>query len=293
MKKNLLAILALVVALVAVGVSLFAVSTLNTLKAELDTRLTELELANAQLRLEQDASAGSPAAVELGDWSLEPRPWEDGTGADVVFVAAISGAPEANSVFLDVTLDGKDVATYPCSKNSMGYTATANLPAQNGYCYTCLIRNPDGTMSEHLLTSPEVPTDPLCIYLEDALSAYCNLLVEDWTLEGDVLTVVSAFTQAVVPQISADGSIPGVDSARLVLKLDDAQIGAEALSMTSGESSFSYEQDVTDIAFTLPELSDSSELGLWLEVTLTDGRTLSACGANWYPDGDSLMLVSG
>lgn len=292
MKKNVLSFLALILALVAIGVSVFAVSTVNALKTELESRLNELELANAQLRLEQQVPATAPDAV-LGDWTLEPHPWTDGTGADVVFIAAISGAPDANTVFLDVTLDGEMIGTFPCIPDSTGYTATAHLPARNGYSYTCRIQNPDGTVSEHPLTSPGVPTDPLCIYLEDALSAYCNLLVENWSVEGDTLTVESAFTQAVVPQISADGSTPSLVDARLVLMLDGVEIGAAPLNMVSGESDFSYEQDVTGVSFTLRELEADSELGLWLEATLSDGRTLSACGANWYPDGDTLMLVSG
>ena len=55
----------------------------------------------------------------------------------------------------------------------------------------------------------------------------------------------------------------------------------------------SFEADLTDVSFQIPELSAEDTLELWLEATLSDGSITDTCGAGWFMENGRLMLVAG
>lgn len=288
MKKNLLSIIALVCAVAALAVSVYtSVSVSNLLKTQ-NEKIDQLLVSPAE-----------PAPTESGEitfssMTLEPRVWDDGDGADVVFLAVPDTNTDGISVCLDVRLNDEDVGRYPCSWNGTAYTATASLEAQNGYSYTCVVtRNADGAATQYPLASPDNPTNYQAVNLRDSLSTYCNLLVGGWEADGDALNITTLHLELQLPQLSPDGAAVACQEARLVLYHGDAEADGQLLTLVPGEGTNALTLEEALPPFTLPELADGDQLALWLEVTLSDGRTERVCGAEWYQENGELLLVAG
>jgi hypothetical protein len=69
--------------------------------------------------------------------------------------------------------------------------------------------------------------------------------------------------------------------------------GELSITLPKGEGEGSYEMAVTDLSFEMPKMADDHQLDLWLEVTLSDGQTLSTCGGSWYYSNGDLVLAVG
>lgn len=287
MKKNMLSILALLCAVAALAVSIFTCISLNGLIKAQNEKIDTLLAASATEPAPQESHRAS-----IVSWQLEPRVWADGTGADVVFTATLD-APSDDAVYLDVQLNGADVGFYPCQHNSVGYTATAALPAENGYSYTCVVSHIDGTQTEYPLTSPDNPTNYQAVFLRDSLNTYCNLMVADWELEKDNLRITTAHLEVQLPQLSPVDNAITCQEARLVLYHGGSEAASRILTLVPGEGTNALTMDDSTPEFYLPELNDGDELSLWLEVALSDGRSERICGAEWYLENGELMLVAG
>lgn len=287
MKKNLLSLIALVCAVAALAVSIYTCVSINGLIKAQNEKIDELIAASTEPAPRENSQ------MSIVSWNLEPRVREDGDGADVVF----TGVPNSNisgvSVFLDVLLNGEDVGTYPCIWNGTAYTATAILEAQNGYSYTCIVQNPDGTSDTYPLASPENPTNYQAVNLKDSLSTYCNLLVGDWELDADTLKLTSLHLEVQLPQLSPAGAEVTCREARLALYLDGSEADRKILELVPGEATNALTLEGPAPQFPLPELADGDQLALWLEIDLSDGRTERVCGAEWYLENGELLLVAG
>lgn len=286
MKKNLLSILALLCAGAALAVSIYTCISVNGLIKAQNVKIDTL-LAAATEPAPQEPSRASTVS-----WQLEPRVWADGTGADVVFTATLD-APADATVYLDVQLNGQNVGFYPCTHNSVGYTATAALAAENGYSYTCAVTYADGTVSEYPLTSPGNPTNYQAVFLRDCLNTYCNLMVSGWELDADTLRITTAHLEVQLPQLSPAGTAVTCREARLVLLHGGSEADSQTLTLVPGEGTNALTMDGSMPEFSLPELAGGDELALWLEIELSDGRTEQVCGAEWYLENGELMLVAG
>ena len=126
--------------------------------------------------------------------------------------------------------------------------------------------------------------------LVDVPNSYCNLIVDHWEADQSNLNIVTAYAQAI---ITSNAPSATADRARLVLKLNDQELSTAEITLNPGESSESLEADVKNISFSIPNLSTSDELSLWLEVILPGNITINCYGASWYRDGDMLYLISG
>ena len=118
---------------------------------------------------------------------------------------------------------------------------------------------------------------------------YANLMITDWSAQDGTLTITTAFAQLLLP--GEEAAAPS--QARLVLKLSGAEQAAHEITLLPGEAAESFEADLTDISFQIPELSAEDTLELWLEATLSDGSITDTCGAGWFMENGRLMLVAG
>ena len=126
--------------------------------------------------------------------------------------------------------------------------------------------------------------------LVDVKNSYCNLIIDHWESNLENLNIVTAYAQAIV---ASNAPTATAEQARLVLKLNDQELSSVEITLAPGESSESLEADVRNVSFSIPELSTSDELELWLIVTLPGNITLSGYGASWYQEGGMLHLISG
>lgn len=294
MKKNMISVIALLCAMLALLLALFAVQSLNTIRADYNARLAALEAKNAILQENLINTPGSQGAVSvaLENWSLTPKVWAQDLGADVTLSAQPERYDENLAAAFLVLLGGNTVATAPCQWDGAAYTATVSLPAANGYGYYLeLVNGVDRTLVQ--LSTAQEPAEPYCVYLEDSLTAFASLMVSDFRAEEDLLVLTGGFAEAQMPMLTADGVVPTVAAARLVLRLDEEEVASQAVTMEPGEADGVYVADVNEIRFDIPQLTGEQELSLWLEVELSNGTLARGYGVSWFSDGQELYLVTG
>ncbi len=300
-KKNMLiSVLALLCALAALAVSLF-----NTFRPgpdqawenpALESQVTELQGQVAALQGQINSLGARLDAVAMGDglanWSLDAAPWADANGADVTLTALPATPEEDLTVQFSVRLQGREVANVPCQKTDAGFTATASLEAADGYSYYCIFLGTDGSRRQFALSTPENPVADLPVYLESSLASYCNMMVDSWLDDGASVTLTSAYIQVQLPRLSAQGTLTA-EKTQLVLYCNSKEVSRTDITLQPGEGAGSFELELSDQAIPLPEMAEDDYLDLWLEIGLSDGRTLSTAGASWYNSPDGLFLVVG
>ena len=294
MKKNLISVIALLMAAMALFLALFSVQSLNKIRADYNARLVALEAKNAILQENLTNTPGSHGSVDvvLKEWTLTPKAWTQDKGADVTMSARPDRYDEKLAAAFLVQLGGNTIATVPCQWDGAAYSAAVSLPAANGYSYYLeLVSGVDRIMIP--LSTVEEPMEPYCVYLEDSLSAYANLLVSVFAVEENQLVLSAGFAEMQVPMLTADGVVPAVVSARLVLQLDEEEMACENIAMEPGEADGIYVADLDGIRFDLPKLTADQEISLWLEVELSDGTIALGYGVSWFSDGRELYLITG
>ena len=113
-----------------------------------------------------------------------------------------------------------------------------------------------------------------------------------WLDDGSAVTLASAYVQVQLPRLSAQGALTA-EKAQLVLYRNSEEVSRTDITLQPGEAAGSYELELSGQSIPLPELAEDDYLDLWLEVTLSDGRTLSTAGASWFSGPDGLFLVVG
>lgn len=300
-KNSIISILALVCAVLALAVSLL--NTFRSAGAERsredparEEQLSKLQSQVDAMEDRMDSFSDRLDAVATGDgladWSLSAMPWSDAAGADVTLTAVPAGAAEGLSVVFSVRLAGREVANVPCQQTEGGYAATASLEAADGYSYYCILLGEDGSRRQFALSTPENPVVDLPVYLESSLASYCNMMVDSWLEDGECVTLTSAYIQVQLPRLSADGTLTA-EKAQLVMYRGGEELSRADITLQPGEGPGSYELELSDVSIALPELEADDYLDLWLEVTLSNGQTLTTAGASWYNGADGLFLVVG
>lgn len=292
MKKNILLIIAL---LVATGALVFSIIT----TAGISSRLAELTRANEalttqveELSARMDSFFVESAVTGAEDWSLIPTAWADGNGADVALSMTPIEYSDSMTVRFVVQMDQQPMADVVCDWNGTAYTATVGLPAMNGYSYSCVFDGPAETYTQ-VLTSPEAPTVWAAVYMEDALNHYCDLWLDSWTYADNTLTITNALVQIQLAQLqSADTPLAAQPEAALVLTHNGQAIHQSGVELVPGEGSGSYEATLSTLSLPLPELSEVDSVALWLKVAC-GSETMSHCAAEWYREGSQLMLAAG
>lgn len=299
MKKNIISVFALVLAALSFVLSVVSFMAGRGEPAYDPDQLLALAQENEELRgridaLETriDALTEQPDVSGLAGWTLDVHAWADSTGADITLTATPAALQEGMTASLLVLLEGQEILRLPCQWDNSAFTASGALTAADGYGYYCLLTSPDGIIQQIALTTPEDPVQDIPVYLASSLTAYCNLLVDTWEEQEGQLVLTAAYAQAQLPRLSAGGEA-AIESAQLVLTLNGAETARTALVLEPGEAAGSFESALKDIRLPIPELAVDDCLDLHLEVTLSDGRQLTAYGASWYRTEDGLYAVVG
>lgn len=294
-KKNLLSVIALVCALIALVLSVIAMLPGRTGPDQsyenpaLEQQVQELQAQVAALNARLEAMETVPG---LADWNLAASAWEDGAGADVTLTALPDTGSDGMQLTFRVLLEGREVAAQNCTEEDGAFTATVSLPAEDGYGYYCELVSPDGSRRQIPLTTPENPTDEHLIYLHSSLNAYCILTINQWSAEGSELVISQGHIEVQLPLVGSFGDT-AAEKAELILLHGGSEIGRTELEGLTTPVGGRMELTLADLSFPIPELQDEDYLELILEVTLTDGQTITAPGAGWYQSGDGLTMVVG
>lgn len=302
MKKNLFSIMLLIAMIAALMVSATGCNAENDAAlAEANQRIAELEADNAALQAQLDELTAAmdreadrlALAAALQDWTLTADAWNDGNGATVTFTATPVAYAEGLRAALSVRVGDLEAESTNCVWDGTSFSGSVELSAADGYGFYCVLTNPDGSQSEVDLNSPENVTDESLVYLGSSLTAYANMIVEDWSAANGVLTINSGYIQAQMPRLSAGGIVPSVSKADLVLQLNGEEVSRQELTLSAGEGDSSYEATLSGSSFTIPVMEDEYQLDLWLEITLNNGNVVTASGGSWYSSSGELQLVVG
>ncbi len=292
-KKNILALVALVLALV---MSLSACGSEPAPQAGLEQQVEALEKENAELKNQIELLSRQLQDLQtavLKDWSLKALASSDRSFATVTFMGQPAAVADGESAILVITLNGLEAESVPCVLEENRYTATVELPAADGYGYNCLLISANGTQQMIPLVTADNGMDDTLVNLGTSLNAYCNLFVEDWNYAGGKLTIASGFAQAQMPVISAGGDEETPVKAELVLLHNGTEVERSALELADGEAEGVYETAISDISFTAPKLEDDHQLDVILVVTLSSGGTIEYNGCSFYVIDGTLNPVMG
>ena len=283
MRKNILSIVLVIVMVAALMLSITGCGS-SDLKAENEALKAQVEELTQRLA----AYENRPALV---DWSLTGSAWSSNNGATVTVTATPTTYDKSHSAALSVQLNGVEVEFVPCEWNGTSYTGAVDLTAANGYGYYFIITTADGNPTRMELNTPNNITDDTLVYMENALSAYANMIMEGWEEKNGQLVVTSGFVQVQMPRLTAgDGS--GYAGSQLILKSNGVEVERQAIDLPAGEGAGSYESAISNQKFTLPALESDAILELWLEVTLSNGQTIDTCACTWtYFDGTLMPSV--
>lgn len=229
------------------------------------------------------ASAEGPArALSLTEVSFSVTTWSSPNGATVNLTAVPSEYEKGDSAQFVVRLNGTEVESVPCEWKNKAYSASAELNGADGYGYYVVITGKDGSVAEIPVNTPEEPVDETLVNLASSLQSYCSLTLNDASLEGDSLTILSGYALVQAPRITANDDNIACAQANLVLLKDGEEVASTPLTMAPGETDRSYDASITDMNFTIPgELTDGAQLVLRLDAVLTNGQTLTAQGGSW------------
>ena len=256
--------------------------------AQLEQECVELR---SQLQELQSQLGDLEQTVVLKSYTLKANPNEDNSGASVAITASPMRYEEGQTASFLVMLNGQEIALQEGSWDGSSYTASVDLPAEDGYSYECILTQADGSESRIIISSPEMPLYESCVYLASGLNVYCNMFVEDWALEEGRLILTSGYAQVQLPRIG--NHEVDYKSSDLVLWMDGKELERVAITIPEGEAEDSYETVLENISFTMPEIEEGQALELILEVTLTDGQILTYSGCSWFISNGSLALAVG
>ena len=258
--------------------------------AALEKENLELQAKVSELTEEIDRMKQKAA---LQDWSLEAKAWSDGNGATVTFTATPINYVDGQRAALSVRMGDLEAESTNCVWDGSIYTGSVELSAADGYSYYCVLTNLDGSQSEMELNSPENVSNESLVNLGSSLSAYANLVVEDWEATDSSLNIKSGYMQAQMPRLTFNDMTAKVTAAALVLKLNNEEVSRQDVMLDAGEGEGSFESAISGCSFSMPAMEDDYQLDLWLEVTLNTGNSISAAGGSWYSSDGELQLVVG
>ncbi len=293
MKKNIFSVLMVILMIAALMVSVTGCGAEGDASPD---RIAQLEQENAELKSQVEALTAElnnlKQHASLQTWKLTAQAWNDGNGATVSFSAVPLSYAEGQRAALSVRMGDLEAESTNCVWDGTAFTGSVELSAADGYSYYCILTSADGTQEEIVLNTPENPTDDTLVYLGSSLTAYANLIVEDWEASASSLTVKSGYVRVQMPRMTANGPI-SLDKAELVLQLNGTDAERQELKLPAGEAEGSYEMALSGNAFAMPAMEDDYQLDLLLEVTLSNGNVISVSGGSWYSNNGELLLVVG
>lgn len=237
--------------------------------------------------------AASVIPLSLTDWTLSASTWSSPNGATVHITATPNRYAEGQSATFIVRLEGEEAANTPCEWDGTHYTAAADLNAADGYCYYMVLTDTNGAVTEVSVNTPTDTREEALINMEDALNAYCTIVVDQSAVENNKLILTSGDIQVQAPRITNDGQTIGWESALLNLTLDGENIGKKELTLEDTDDNGFYTLTISSLSFDLPEMEADQQIQLSLDVTLSNGQTLTAPGGIWYFNDGVLLTAVG
>lgn len=237
--------------------------------------------------------AAAPAPLGLTEWTMTTTTWSSPNGATVNLTATPTAYEEGQSASFVVRLESDEVANVPCAWDGTHYTAAAELNAADGLCYYVMMTAADGNTAEVPVNTPSAPTDETLINLAASLNSYCNVMVEESSFADGKLTITSGTVQVQAPKITNEGKAVTCKDAVLVLSLNGEALESKKLTLNESEAVGGYELALSDIRFAIPELENDQQLTLTLNVTLSNGQTLSDAGSTFYYNEGSVLNAVG
>ena len=296
-RNTILSLLALIVAVASLGLTVYTAffsadppanneeTKISALQAEIDD--LKIQINSLSERLET-ASQGEG----LKDWRLTLIPRSDGLGASVKLTAVPARYEDGMKAVFLIRLEGAQVAEVPCVWENNTFSAETEVYAADGYGYYCVLTDGEGVRRQIPLTTPDNPVEEMPVYLETSLNAYCNLLLDGWQADEEILTLTNMYVQAQLPLLSADENL-SIQNTQLVLSHNGQDVHTQTVTLSPGEGERSFEGTLTDISLPLPEMGEEDQLGLRLEITLSDGRKLISSPVSWYKNSGELFSVVG
>ena len=265
--------------------------------AEAEARIAALEEEKAALQQQLDDLTAEMDRMKqkaaLQGWDLDAQAWADGNGATVTFTATPVNYVEGLRAALSVRMGDLEAESTNCVWDGNAFTGSVELGAADGYSYYCVMTNLDGSQTEVELNSPESVTNEMLVNLGSSLSAYANVIVEDWSAANGAMVLKAGFVQVQMPRLTFNNMSASVSQANLILQLNGDEIGRQAITLEAGEGSESFEATISDISFPMAAMEDDYQLNLWLEVSLNTGVTMTVSGGSWYSNNGELQLVVG
>lgn len=238
------------------------------------------------------ASSSGTEVLSLTEWALSTSTWSSPNGATVHLVANPAGYVKGQTASFVIRLDGEDVETVPCEWDGQHYTASADLNAENGYCYYVLLTGSNGETAEVAVNIPSSPVDESLINLGSSLESSCSLVAGASSYDGSWLTITSGTITVNPPRITNEGTPITCTKVQLTLNLEDQPVSQAELEIPSPNADGSYTISLTDTSLQTPAMEDDQRLFLQMEATLSNGQVLTAAGGNWfYNAGDVMMSV--
>lgn len=219
--------------------------------------------------------------------------WSSPNGATIHITATPNQYAEGQKADFVVRLEGDEVIMVPCQWDGTAYSASADLNAENGYCYYILLTDAGGAVTEVAVNTPAEPINEAYINLEAALLSYCSISVEESKCENNTLTLSTGKVQVQVPAISDSAEAVTCQEAALVLSYNGQELEKKALTLAATDAATLYEADLSGITFTLPEMKDEEKVELTLTAALSNGQILSAYGGNWIYGAEEILPVVG
>ena len=260
-------------------------------------RIAQLEQENAALQSKLDELTAEIDRMKqktaLQNWALDVSAWADGNGATVTFTATPDNYVEGQKAALSVRMGDLEAESTNCVWDGTSFTGSVELSAADGYSYYCILTSLDGTQEEVELNSPDNITNETLVYLGSSLTAYANLVVENWEATETALNITSGYIQVQMPRLAFDNATDSATKAELVLHLNGQEVSRQDVALTAGEGDRSYEAAISNTTFTMPAMEDEYQLDLWLEVTLSNNSTIRVNGGSWYNSDGQLQLIVG
>lgn len=270
--------------LAVVLVLVFALTACGSEKAPETTAATVASTA---------AETTAPQPLTLTDWSMSASTWSSPNGATIHITATPNDYAEGQKADFVVRLESDDVFSVPCQWDGSSYTASADLNAENGYCYYVVLTAADGTAYEVAVNTPAEPINEAFINMAASLESYCSVTVEESTFEGTQLTLSSCKVQVQTPAITNEGKAIGCQDAVLILSFNGEELAQAKVELEETDTAGLFEATISGMTFEIPEMEDDQKVELTLNATLSNGQILSAYGGDWFYNQEGLLPVVG